>query len=1126
MNKFLFTQTLKRFSLAVILAVCAMTSAFAQNAGEITLKMENAPLGKVMDAIENQSQYLFLNDGVDVNMIVDVNVTKATISATLDKIFAAKPVSWKIDGVNIYISTKKDDTAAGRRVSGVVTDASGAPLIGAAILVKGTTNGASTDVDGKFAFELDNDNMSGAKTLQFVCLGYTTVELPLGTRRVFNVTMQDDAQLLEGTVVTALGIKRSEKALSYNVQKVDSDELLANKDANFVNSLNGKVAGLVINSSSSGVGGASKVVMRGEKSISKSSNALYVIDGVPMYTSAKDAGTGFDSKGATDPIADINPEDIESMTVLTGAAAAALYGSSAANGAIVVTTKKGVEGKTSLTITSNTEIFNPFILPSFQNRYGTGDLNSSEGSIVRSWGNKLNTSNYMGYNPRSDYFQTGVTGTESVSFSTGNSKNQTYLSAAAVNSKGIVPNNGYNRYNFNFRNTTKFLNDKMTLDVAVGYIMQNDRNLTNQGTYNNPVVGAYIFPRGNDWNDVSMFERWDSSRKIYSQYWPVGDAGMTMQNPYWINYRNLRQNKKNRYNLSAGLYYDITDWMTLSGRVKVDNSENKFIEKFYATTNTQLTEYSHNGLYGQEESQDKQFYADVLLDINKTWNNWSIHANVGASISDMRSDAFSLRGPIADGEVDPSESKNIPNVFNVFAISQSKSVKKQAGWREQTQAVYASAEIGFKNAYYLTLTGRNDWPSQLAGPRSNQKGFFYPSVGASVVLSEIIPNMPKQLEYLKVRSSWASVGVPFGRWIANPMHEWPDKGNSWNTQTAYPVENLKPERTNSWEVGITARFLNWFSLDASYYNTHTKNQTIYPEISTGSGYSEIPIQSGDVQNQGVELSLGFDKTWGIFGWNSSYTFSTNKNKIVSLVKDVMNPVTGEPLNISAMEVGGLGNARFILKEGGSLGDLYSRQGFVRDSNGKIYVNAEGNVATEVIKDLDSYIKLGSVLPKANMAWRNDFKVQNFNFGFMLTARLGGVVYSRTQAMLDYYGVSEASASARDNGGVYINGSDLIDANKWYTAIGSGDAVPQYYTYSATNVRLQEASIGYTFPKKMLGGLFDLTLQVVGRNLWMIYNKAPYDPETVASATSNFYSGLDYFMMPNTRNFGFNVRIKF
>ena len=1127
MNRFHFTKALKRFSMALVLCISVTFGAFAQNSKGITLKMENASLEKVMDAIENQSQYLFLNDGVDLNMKVSVNIQNASISASLDQMFANKPVAWKIEGVNVYISNKVAAQPAGRTVSGVVKDASGMPLIGAAVLVKGTSNGASTDVDGKFSFELDNSNMSGDKVLQFVCLGYTPLELPLGNRRVFDVVLADDAQLLEGTVVTALGIKRSEKALSYNVQKIDSDELLANKDANFVNSLNGKVAGLVINSSSSGVGGASKVVMRGKKSISKSSNALYVIDGIPMYTSARDAGTEFDSKGATDPIADINPEDIESMTVLTGAAAAALYGSSAANGAIVVTTKKGLEEKTSLTITSNTEIFNPFVLPSFQNRYGTGDLNSSEGSIIRSWGNKLNASNFMGYNPRSDYYQTGVTGTESVSLATGNSKNQTYLSAAAVNSKGIVPNNGYNRYNFTFRNTTKFLNDKMTLDVSVGYIMQNDRNLTNQGTYNNPVVGAYLFPRGNDWNDISMFERWDSSRKIYTQYWPVGDAGITMQNPYWINYRNLRQNKKNRYNLSAGLYYDITDWMTLSGRVKVDNSENKYTEKFYASTNTQLTEYSTNGLYGQEESQDKQFYADVLLDINKTWNKWSFHGNIGASISDMRAESFALRGPIADGVVDPAEAANIPNIFNVFALSQSKSVKKQTGWREQTQSVYASAEVGFKNAYYLTLTGRNDWPSQLAGPRSNQKGFFYPSVGASVVLSEIIPNMPKQLEYLKVRTSWASVGVPFGRWIANPMHEWPDKGNSWNTQTAYPVENLKPERTNSWEAGITMRFLNWFSLDASYYNTHTRNQTIYPDISTSSGYSEIPIQSGDVLNEGVELSLGFDKAWGIFRWNSNYTFSTNRNKIVTLVKDVKNPVTGEPLNISAMNMKGLGNAVFILKEGGTLGDLYSRQDFVRDSNGQIYVDANGNVATETKKNIDDYVKLGSVLPKANMAWRNDFKLQNFNFGFMVTARLGGVVYSRTQAMLDYYGVSEASALARDNGGVYINnGSDLIDANRWYTAIGSGDTVPQYYTYSATNVRLQEASIGYTFPKKMLGNLFDLTVQVVGRNLWMIYNKAPYDPESVASATSNFYSGLDYFMMPSTRNFGFNIRIKF
>ena len=1120
MNKSLFFKTFRLFIAAAVLClVCPLQKAVAQSDSGITIKMDNARLESVLDAIEQQSKYLFLNDQVDLSKTVSINVSDADIKVVLDRLFAGSDVDWRIEGTNIYISIKSesDDAADGvrdNRVSGTIVDASGLPVIGAGVLVQGTTVGVSTDLDGKFSFELPDGVDS--PVLEIACLGYASQFIPVGDRRVFDVTLETDAIMMEGTVVTALGIKRSEKALSYNVQEVKSDELLSNKDANFVNSLNGKVAGLVINASSSGVGGASKVVMRGQKSISKSSNALYVIDGVPMYTTARDAGTEFDSRGATDPIADLNPEDIESMTVLTGAAAAALYGSAAANGAIVITTRKGQEGKTSVTVSSNTEIFSPFVLPRFQNRYGTGDYNSSEGSITRSWGSKLNTSNFMGYNPAKDYFRMGVTGTESVSLSTGNAKNQTYLSAAAVNSIGNVPNNEYNRYNFTFRNTTKFLNDKMTLDVSASFIMQDDQNMTNQGTYNNPLVGAYLFPRGNDWADIEMYERYDTGRKIYTQYWPVGDAGLTMQNPYWIIYRNLRQNKKNRYMLSAGLSYEILDWLTLSGRVRLDNSHNKFTEKFYATTNTQLTEQSNNGLFGLETSEDKQVYADVLLDINKTWEDWSLHANVGASITDMRNDMFSNRGPIA--------SDNIPNVFNVFSIDQSAMVKSQSGWREQTQSVYASAEIGFKSAYYLTLTGRNDWPSQLAGPRSKTKSYFYPSVGASVVLSEIIPNMPRQLEYMKLRASFADVGTPFDRWLANPLHEWPNKGNAWATDTTYPVE-LKPERTQSWEIGLQMRFLEWFSLDATYYRTNTKNQTFFPDISTGSGYSEIPIQSGNVLNEGFELALGFEKQWGIFNWSSNYTFSTNRNEIIELAENAINPVTGEKLNISLMNMGGLGNARFILKEGGTLGDVYSRQDFVRDSNGAIYIDADGKISTRTIDNQEDYIKLGSVLPKANMAWRNDFRIGNFNLGFMLTARLGGVVFSRTQAMLDYYGVSEATATARDNGGVMVNGSDLVDANTWYTAIATGDVVPQYYTYSATNVRLQEASIGYTFPRKMLNNVCELTLQLVGRNLWMIYNKAPFDPEAIAT-TGNYYQGIDYFMMPSTRNFGFNIRLKF
>lgn len=1083
-------------------------TASAQNA-LVSIKMENAPISQIMKEIENQTRYLFINEGVNTQDKVSINVDQKTVQDVLAQLFGGTEIDYRFDESYIIL-TKKSNAEDPLTVTGTIRDTDGIPLVGATVVLKGTTIAASSGADGTFSLRVPPP--AADKQLEIIYLGYEPLVVGIGSRTSFDLTLQEASLEIEEVVVTALGIKRSEKAVAYNVQQVKAEEITTVKNANFINSLTGKVAGVIINASSSGVGGASKVVMRGQKSIIQSSNALYVIDGVPMYAAASEGSTEMGSRGSMDPIADLNPEDIESMSVLTGAAAAALYGSAAANGAIVINTKKGESGKTSVTVASNTEIFNPFILPKFQNRYGSG---SPDGKSSFSWGNKLNSFNFMGYDPRSDYFQTGVTGTESVSVSTGNAKNQTYFSAAAVNSKGNIPNNKYSRYNFMFRNTSKFLKEKMTLDVSANYIMQRDLNTINQGTYSNPIVGVYLFPRGDDWEDVKMFERWDPSRRIYTQHWTVGND-MDMQNPYWVNYRNLRDSNKKRYMFSAGLSYEILDWLTLSGRVRIDNSSTKYTEKFYATTYLQLAESSNNGLFGIESNDDRQVYADALLDINKTWNDWSIHANIGASITDIRNDIFANRGGIA--------SDNIPNVFNVFAIDQATMVKKQGGWREQTQSVYASAELGYKSAYFLTLTGRNDWPSQLAGPRSKSKSFFYPSVGASVVLSQIIP-MPKQIEYLKVRASFASVGASFERWLANPLHSWPDKGNSWQTETVYPMDRLKPEMTTSWEVGLQSRFLNGFSLDVTYYNTHTKNQTFNPEISSGSGYADIYIQSGNVKNEGVELALGFHKTWRNFTWNSNYVFTANKNKIISLADGAINPVTGEPLVIKTLNMGGLGNARFILKEGGSLGDLYSTSDLLRDSNNSIYVDYNGKVATETIKDIDNYIKLGSVLPKSNMSWRNDFRYGNFNFGFMFVARFGGVVFSRTQAVLDYYGVSEATAASRDNGGIMINGGDLIDPYLWYSAIAGGNAVPQYYTYSASNVRLQELTFGYTFPRKMLGNLCELTLQLVGRNLWMVYNRAPFDPESVAT-TGNYYQGIDYFMTPNTRNFGFNIRLNF
>lgn len=1121
-------QARVRFLLPVLTLVCCLFAGTASaQSVPVTLRVSDAPLEQVLSAIEKQTTYLFVYDkNVDVARRVSIDVKDTPLNNVLNTLFQSSDIAYAVENTSIVLSQKAPAAQPGQpvTVTGKVVDASGMPVIGAAVIIKGTTIGTSTGVDGDFSLQVPPPSADAVLEINY--LGYEPIAQAVGSRTNITFTLRESAVDVDAVVVTALGIKRSEKALSYNVQQVNSEDIVANKDVNFINSLSGKVAGVTINSSSGGVGSASKVVMRGQKSISQSSNALYVIDGVPMFTTARDGGTEFASQGTTDPIADINPEDIESMSVLNGAAAAALYGSDAANGAIVVTTKRGKAGYTSVTVSSSTEVMSPFILPDFQNRYGTGDLNSTESSFVRSWGNRLNSSNYMGYNPRDDYFQTGVTGTESVSLSTGTEKNQTYFSAAAVNSRGIVPNNGYDRYNFTFRNTTSFLNDKLKLDVGASYVMQKDRNMTNQGTYNNPLVGAYVYPRGNDWADIEMYERYDPARRLYTQYWPVGDAGMTMQNPYWINYRNLRENNKDRYMLNAALSYDVLDWLNVSGRLRIDNSNNDYTEKFYASTFTQLTEGSKNGLYGITKTKDKQVYGDVLVNINKTFGeDWSLQANAGASISDMRYDAMKVRGPIPDGEI-TDEKPLLANVFNVQNLSNTSKTKRlQEGWREQTQSIFASVEIGFKNTYFLTLTGRNDWPSQLAGEHSVKSSFFYPSVGASVVLSQLIPEMPKNLSYVKLRASYASVGVAFERYLANPRYSWNESGLNWSTQTRFPIYNLKPERTKSFEVGLTMRFLRHFNLDFTYYNTKTQDQTFEPNISTGSGSSKLTIQSGNVRNRGFEVALGYSNTWGKFSWDSNYTLSANKNKILSLADDVVNPETGEHFSVDQLDMGGLADARFILREGGTLGDFYSRIDLKRDSNGAVYINEKGEIASESITDVNSYIKLGSVLPDANMAWRNDFRWRNFNFGFMVSARLGGVVFSRTQAMLDYYGVSEVSAVARDAGGVMINGGDLVDANKWYTAIGSGNSVPQYYTYSATNVRLQEASIGYTIPKKKLGDICEITLSLVGRNLWMIYNKAPYDPETVATVNS-YYQGIDYFMSPSTRNIGFNLRLKF
>ena len=1097
-----------RFVLFLFMVVIQAT-AFAQGGIQITIQKENITVIEALKEVEKQSK---LSVGYNDSQLID----KPAINLNLKNIDLEKALSIILKGTGFTYGIKKKyiniilqpkaGTVVIKQVTGRVVDEKNEPLIGVNIRVEGTDDGTVTDLEGKYVIKA-----SIGSILSFTYIGYISSYVKIADRNVYNIQMSANVEALNEVVVTALGIRREQKALSYNVQQIKSDQLTNVKDANFINSLNGKVAGVNINSSSSGVGGASKVVMRGTKSIEQSSNALYVIDGIPMFNFGGGGSMENGSQGMTESIADINPDDIESISVLTGAAAAALYGSNAANGAIVINTKRGKVGKLQVAVSSNTEFAKPFVLPRFQNRYGTGSSGKAGNSTTLSWGTLLNDASRRNYEPR-DFFDTGITYTNSVTLSTGTDKNQAFFSAAAVNSEGIVPNNRYNRFNFTFRNTTNFLNDRMKLDVGASYIIQNDRNMTNQGAYSNPIVPVYLFPRGDDFNLIKVFERWDPARKIKTMFWPQGEGDLRMQNPYWIAYRNLRTNDKKRYMLSASLSYDITDWLNISGRVRVDNSSTKYEQKLYASSNTTLTEGSAQGFYAISKPDETQVYADALANINKRLGDYSIVVNIGASIVDNKYDELSYRGPI--------RANGIPNVFNVFDLDNTQKKARQDEWEEQTQSIFASAEVGWKSMLYLTLTGRNDWASQLAN--SSSTCFFYPSIGLSAVVSEMV-KLPSFVDYLKVRSSFSSVGMPYPRNLTSPTFEYDETTQTWKPKTHYPIGDLKPERTDSWEFGLDMQLFKDFNLSLSWYLANTFNQTFDPKISVSSGYTTIYLQTGYVRNQGVELSFGYGHTWKKdFRWQSNFTLSHNKNKIIELVKDYIHPETGEPINKDRLDVGGLGKARFILKTGGSLGDLYTQSDLKRDDNGMVEISPAGTLVT-VNNRPD--IKLGSVFPKCNLAWNNQFSWKGFNISALVTARIGGIVYSATAAAMDQYGVSESSAVARDNGGVLVNGGNRVDAQTWFTASGSESGLPQYYNYSATNIRLQEAAIGYTLPRKWLHDVCDIQLSVVGRNLCMIYNKAPFDPEAVAT-TGNYYQGIDFFMLPSTRNVGLNVKINF
>lgn len=1091
-----------RISLTLLFLVVLQLSAensYAQRM-RIAISMSNVSVEQVLNKIEETSDYVFLynDETIQKSRIVSVRSKSGKITDILDDIFKGTDISYTVIDKQIILSksNKVNQTAKAIQIKGTVKDALGEPLIGVSVLVKGTSNGTVTDLDGRFSL-----NVSVGDILEFSYVGYAAQSVTVKNATPLDIVLSEDAQALDEVVVTALGIKREAKALTYNVQEIKAAGITKVKDANFVNSLSGKIAGVTINQSSSGTGGSSRVVMRGTKSLFGENNALYVLDGIPMQgLRTKQSDNFYESVEVADGdgISNINPEDIESMSVLTGASAAALYGNRGANGVILITTKKGAIGKPRISYSNSTSFSRPFVTPEFQNTYGR-----KEGEF-KSWGDKLEKPST--YNPL-DFFQTGFNTMNSIAVSTGTETNQTHISFGAVNSEGIIDNNKYNRYNFTFRNSWDIVKNVLSMDMGLFYIKQNNQNSNGQGMYYNPLVPIYLFPPSDDINKYAVYERYDADRNFKTQYWPYGNQGLGMQNPYWIINRNMFNTDRDRYIISLSMKWNITNWLNIIGRARIDNAYTDFERKLYASTDGLFAKSQGN--YMNQEDKNTSTYLDFLVNVDKKFGeNYHLLVNLGGSFYDEKYKSDTFEGNVV----------GVPNFFHPSNIPSTESNYNKSELHTQTQSIYGKAEIGYRNFLYADVTGRIDWFSTLVG--TSKEYVCYPSAGLSVILSEILPLPEKIISFWKIRGSYAQVGNPPSAYLPYATVAL-ENGNATSANFT-PASHLKPEMTKAFEFGMDLRlFQNKLNIAATYYNSNTYNQLFKYELPPSTGYAFAYENAGKVNNWGIELSVGFNQDLGPVQWNSNLIYSMNRNEIKELLPEyVTDRTTGMTVKSpTEFSVATADSYRMILKKGGSMSDIYATK-LKQDLHGNILITNGGVSAEE-----NTFIKVGSAAPKYNLGFRNSFSWKGLELDFLIDARVGGEVISATQALMDQFGVSQQTADARDNKGVVVNKGKL-DAEQYYGTVASGKTgLLAHYVYSATNVRLREMSLSYMLPSKWFGEKLNISLSLTGHNLLMFYNKAPFDPELTAN-TGTYYQGFDYFMPPSLRSFGFGVKVNF
>ena len=1009
---------------------------------------------------------------------------------------------------------------------GTIVDAQGEPLIGVSILEVGTTNGTITDIDGKFTLQV----ASGA-TLEISYIGYKTQQLP-ATPDFGTIKMSDDTEVLQEVVVTALGIKREKKALGYAMQEVKGESLVEARETNLANALSGKISGVQIIRSSNGPGGSSKIQLRGANSVTGSNQPLIVVDGVPMdnFTGATNNDIDNPSMDMGNGLSDINPEDIESMSVLKGASAAALYGSRAGNGVILITTKKGKENPgLGVTISASVSAETLFMLPKRQTAFGQGENGVSDATNGNSWGPAITGQEYtkwdgttgrmQAYDNVKNYFDTGVNFTESISFSQMFGKTSIYTSLNRMDDASKIPGSKLHRTNLSLRAASSFgKDDRWSIDAKVQYINSLAENRPQGGARDaNAFYTVFNLPTTIDIRDFSSPLKDEFGNMTW---WSRGGV-----NPYWLNEYNPNKDSRNRFLMNGSLKYKFTEWLDAEIRAGSDMYFTERDDKLYAgsTINDGDSRYT----MGEQKFYENNFSFLISGHKDRIFGNWGGNFSFGGNLMERKSTG-----------IEASMGKlTAPDLFSLNNGPKDQLVITETYSHKKINSLYGTLGINYDGWAFLDATFRNDWSSALA---KKNRSFFYPSVSVSWVISDMVNKigkvMPEWFTYAKVRASLAQVGNdmdPYQLYDSYTISSIGGQPTADQGKIKYDAD-VRSELITSWEVGTELKFFNnRLGVDFAWYKTNAKRQLMNIPMNNLSGYESMKINAGNIQNTGIELMLNARPVeTSDFSWDTQLNISKNNSKIIELLP-------GQPG--MRYSLGGSDALQIYAVAGGVYGEIWgTKYQRVEDPNspyyGQLLLSDSG-----LPQATSERYKIGEQQPDMMAGWTNSFTYKNFGFSFLIDGRFGGDIFSFTNLELQRSGIAEVTAPGgkredivvpgvvKQADGTYAPNQTPVSLQQYYQALGTGRAgISEAYVYDATNIRLRNVSLTYSFPSSMLKKtpIQRLKLGVSVNNVWMIKsNLDGIDPESVY-ATSTNATGMENASAPTSRTYLFNVTLGF